>query len=52
MEDSVLGSEYALGIRFQEPLSNAWILRLDAMAGWRDLTEDVFGARIEIRRKF
>jgi hypothetical protein len=52
MEDSVLGSEYALGIRFQEPLSNAWILRLDAMAGWRDLTEDVFGARLEIRRKF
>lgn len=52
MSDSPLGSEYALGIRFQEPLSNAWILRVDAMGGWRDLGEDVFGARLEIRRKF
>lgn len=52
MSDSALGSEYALGIRFQEPLSNAWILRLDAMAGWRDAAEDVFGARLEIRWKF
>jgi len=52
MSDSPLGSEYALGIRFQEPLSNAWILRVDAMAGWRDPSADVFGARLEIRRKF
>ncbi len=51
MSDSLLGSEYALGIRFQEPLNNAWILRLDAMAGWRDGREDILGARIEIRRK-
>jgi hypothetical protein len=52
MSDSPLGSEYAFGIRFQEPLSNAWILRVDAMGGWRDPGEDVFGARLEIRRKF
>ena len=52
MDDNPLGSEYAVGIRFQEPLNHAWILRVDAMAGWRDGAEDVLGARLEIRRKF
>jgi hypothetical protein len=56
------GDEYALGFRFQQPISNAWIVRFDAMHGWRqdgqDLAgnpierENVFGARLEIRRKF
>ena len=52
MDDNPKGSEYALGIRFQEPLTNAWILRADVMAGWRDGQEDLLGARLEIRRKF
>lgn len=47
-----IGEEYALGLRFQEPLSNAWILRFDAMHGWRENVEDVYGVRVEIRRKF
>lgn len=49
---SDLGSEYGVGIRFQEPLNNAWILRFDAMHGWRDVGDDLFGVRLEIRRKF
>jgi hypothetical protein len=51
-DDGPLGSEYALGARYQHPITNAWIVRLDAMHGWRDGQEDVFGVRIELRRKF
>lgn len=51
MGDSVLGSQYALGARYQHKISNAWILRLDAMHGWREGLENVYGARVEIRRK-
>jgi hypothetical protein len=51
MSDSVLGSQYALGARYQHKISNAWIVRLDAMHGWRQGLEDVYGARLEIRRK-
>lgn len=51
MGDSVLGSEYALGARYQHPISNAWIVRLDAMRGWREGLKDVLGARVELRRK-
>ena len=52
MGTNVLGSEYALGFRYQQPISNAWIVRFDAMHGWREGREDILGARIEIRRKF
>jgi hypothetical protein len=45
------GSDYALGLRFQQEIGNAWILRLDAMHGWREGRKDIQGARIEIRRK-
>ena len=51
MGSSGLGSEYALGARYQHPISNAWIVRLDAMHGWREGQKDVYGARLEIRRK-
>jgi len=51
MGDSVLGRQYALGARYQHKISNAWILRLDAMHGWRDGLENVYGARVELRRK-
>jgi len=46
------GDEYALGIRFQRPLNRAWIVRADAMHGWRDQDENLSGVRLEIRRKF
>jgi hypothetical protein len=49
---STLGSEYALGVRYQHPISNAWIVRADAMHGWRQGRNDVFGVRLELRRKF
>lgn len=52
MNGNPLGSEYAIGARYQHVLSNAWLVRLDAMHGWRQGRNDVFGARIELRRKF
>lgn len=46
------GSEYALGATYQQPISNAWIFRVDAMRGWRQGQRDIFGARAELRLKF
>jgi hypothetical protein len=51
MADNVLGTEYGLGARYQRPITNAWIVRADAMHGWRQGRKDVFGLRLEIRRK-
>ena len=51
MGGSVLGSEVALGARYQHRITNAWIVRLDAMHGWRQGLDDVFGLRLELRRK-
>lgn len=52
MGSSPLGSEIALGARYQHPISNAWILRFDAMHAWRQGRDDIYGVRVEIRRKF
>ncbi|MEX2615015.1 MAG: hypothetical protein WD767_02865 [Alphaproteobacteria bacterium] len=46
------GSQYALGIRYQLPISPAWIVRADAMYGWLENVDDIGGARLELRRKF
>ena len=47
------GDQYALGVRWQLPISPAWIVRADAMYGWRDNNlDDLAGARLELRRKF
>ena len=46
------GDQYAVGVRYQHNLDEAWILRGHAMHGWLDNAEDLFGARMEIRRKF
>jgi hypothetical protein len=46
------GDEYAIGLRYQRPLTKAWIVRLDTMFGWRVRDENLGGARLEIRRKF
>ena len=47
-----LGDQYAIGIRYQRPLSKTWIIRADAIRGWQDNREDIVGVRVEIRRKF
>ena len=46
------GNEYALGVRYQLPLTLDWILRADAMQGWQINNKNVSGARVELRRKF
>jgi hypothetical protein len=46
------GNEYALGLRYQQPLSNAVIFRLNAIYGFIDNARDVAGVSAEIRWKF
>lgn len=46
------GPQYALSIRYQIPLDKAWLVRADAMYGYRTEEADIAGARIELRRKF
>jgi hypothetical protein len=48
------GDQYALGLRYQMNLfgRDRWLLRTDAMYGILDNTENIAGARVEIRRKF
>lgn len=52
MDDAVSANEYAVGVRYQHKIKNAWIVRADAMHGWRQGQDDVYGVRLEIRRKF
>ena len=49
---SLPGNQYAVGARIQQPLTNAIILRLDAMYGQRVSLSAVSGARVELRHKF
>ena len=49
---AVKGDQYALGLRFQIPLSNSTLWRFDTMYGWRGGLEDVYGTRMEYRWKF
>ena len=44
--------QYALGLRFQRPITSAWIVRTDLMYGIRDADNDIAGIRLEFRRKF
>ncbi|MEO8268082.1 MAG: hypothetical protein ABI557_00085 [Aureliella sp.] len=46
------GDEYAVGMRYQKPLNNAWIFRTDNMIGWRENAKDLRGTRVEFRWKF
>jgi hypothetical protein len=46
------GDQYALGIRYQIPLTLDWILRMDANQGFLDKVNNFTGARVELRRKF
>lgn len=50
--NNTLGAEHSIGARYQHPFTKVWILRLDAMKGWRQGRNDIFGARVELRRKF
>lgn len=50
--NSTLGTEHSVGARYQHPFTKVWILRLDAMKGWRQGRKDIFGVRVEFRRKF
>ena len=47
-----LGDQYGFGVRYQLPITQAWIIRADAMYGIREFDEDIRGFRIEVRRKF
>jgi hypothetical protein len=46
------GTQYAFGVRIQNPLTNALILRLDGMYGVRQALGNISGARLELRYKF
>ncbi len=46
------GDQFAVGARYQFPITNATLLRFDAMHGWRENDRDVYGTRMEYRWKF
>jgi hypothetical protein len=46
------GNQYGIGARYQVPISNATLLRFDAMHGLLDDSPDVTGVRAEFRWKF
>ncbi|MDF1719041.1 MAG: hypothetical protein P1U65_00025 [Minwuia sp.] len=52
-QSNISGDQYALGVRWQLPVSKAWIIRADAMYGVRTGgDENIGGVRFEVRRKF
>ncbi len=46
------GDQYGIGARYQVPISNAHLLRFDAMHGWLDNSNNISGVRGEFRWKF
>ena len=44
--------QYGFGMRFQLPITNAWLVRLDSMYGIIENEPDIRGARMELRWKF
>jgi hypothetical protein len=46
------GAQYAVGFRYQKPLTNRVILRTDGIYALRENAKDVAGVRLEIRIKF
>ncbi|MGI9437977.1 MAG: hypothetical protein ACR2Q4_24615, partial [Geminicoccaceae bacterium] len=50
--DEIVGNQYAAGLRYQIPLSNAWLLRADAIYALKEDEDDAFGLRTELRWKF
>ncbi len=47
-----LGDQYALGFRYQLPITKALIVRADGMYGFREFDDDIRGLRLELRRRF
>lgn len=45
-------SQYAFAVRYQVPISRAWLLRADATYQIQEGVEDNFGVRTELRQKF
>ena len=46
------GDQYAFGARFQMPISNAWLVRVDGMYSILEEDDNLSGARCELRWKF
>ena len=46
------GNQYGIGARYQIPISNAHLIRFDAMHAWQRNAGDLSGARMEFRWKF
>lgn len=49
---AAIDDQYGFGIRYQHPISPAWIVRADAMYGILKNADDLSGIRLELRRKF
>jgi len=52
MNGNSAGSQYGIGVRYQQPISPDLIIRFDAMKGWLQGQKDVYGVRAELRLKF
>jgi hypothetical protein len=50
--DTIRGDQYALSARYQRNLDDRWLIRSDVIRGWLDNSDDLFGIRVELRRKF
>ena len=46
------GTQYAVSARYQKPLTPAWIFRADVIAAELENAQNIYGGRIELRRKF
>ena len=46
------GNQYGIGARWQLPITNATLIRADAMVGFLENARDISGARVEYRWKF
>ena len=44
--------QYGVGLRYQMPINNSWILRMDGMYGFNEDAGDISGVRTELRWKF
>ena len=51
-DNKTKGDQFGLSARWQKPINYAWILRADIIHAWREHDDDLFGTRVEIRRKF
>lgn len=51
-DSALAGDQLALGVRWQLPISKAWIIRADAMYAVNQNADDLTGLRFEVRRKF